>query len=215
MSITKTIYIVRHGESERNVAVDFQPLTETAELTARGKEQARIVGERLSHLKFDTLIASTYTRAIQTAQYIAEKTGYPLDKIETHDFLIERRSPSALDGLSKLSDEYKKIAKEDFVSLDAGIRFADSENTEDLLARAKTTLEYLEAHEGNDIVVVAHGIYLRFILAYMLFREKATPDICATLLHSFATENTGITMLQLRDGKWRVITWNDHAHFAE
>jgi broad specificity phosphatase PhoE len=96
----KRIYFVRHGESEANVSDNHSgPLTP---LTPRGHEQAAFIAERCSRLHLDTLITSTYVRAMQTAKYIAEKTG--LNPIES-DLFVENRFVSASFGKPRSTPE--------------------------------------------------------------------------------------------------------------
>ena len=63
--MNKKIYFVRNGECECNT----KPIRQTVEspLTEKGREQASQVSNRLSKLGFDTLVSSTYPRAMQTA----------------------------------------------------------------------------------------------------------------------------------------------------
>jgi broad specificity phosphatase PhoE len=80
------LVIVRHGESERNVAKgaakrgtavhSFGPGLRDmdTELTPRGHRQARAVGEHLTkQYRFDVLFSSPYLRAIATSEEIASK----------------------------------------------------------------------------------------------------------------------------------------------
>src|SRR3989344_5840883 len=66
----KTIYFVRHGQTEGNTGKLFQgPDTP---LTARGLEQARIVAERCTKLPVERLLSSPAERALQTARLISD-----------------------------------------------------------------------------------------------------------------------------------------------
>ena len=51
----KTVYFVRHGQSEDNVAPVFQ--SPDSPLNEKGKKQADSIAQRISKLSFDALIA--------------------------------------------------------------------------------------------------------------------------------------------------------------
>ena len=94
----KTIFLVRHGESEANVGDYYKG--EGAPLTRKGKKQAEFIAERVSRLPVDVLISSTMERAKETASFISRK----IDKsIEYTDLVVERRYPTALIGLKRHS----------------------------------------------------------------------------------------------------------------
>ena len=69
----KTIYFIRHGESEGNIG----PLRQdgSSSLSERGRAQATFMAERCAKLPIDVLVASTMTRAQETALIIGERIG--------------------------------------------------------------------------------------------------------------------------------------------
>ena len=89
----KTIYFIRHGESEGNTG----PVRQDgfSSLSDRGREQAAFMAERCSKFPIDILVASTMTRAQQTATIIGEKIG---KEVVSSEFFTERRRPSAQTG---------------------------------------------------------------------------------------------------------------------
>ncbi|AKJ27417.1 histidine phosphatase family protein [Caldimonas brevitalea] len=80
-----SLLIVRHGETQLNVARTLQPAD--TPLSPRGRAQARAVGERLRELGVAQILSSDLPRALQTAEAIAAATGAP---IETTPLLQER-----------------------------------------------------------------------------------------------------------------------------
>ncbi len=86
----KTIYYVRHGQSEANSRKLFGGSMNTP-LTELGREQAKTIGHTILEggFKVDAVIASTLDRASDTAQLAAAEFNFPLDKIEYDDRLRE------------------------------------------------------------------------------------------------------------------------------
>lgn len=76
----RKIYIIRHAQAETEFAslADFD-----RQLTQAGISQAAHTGSAIAKtgISFDLIISSTAARALQTAQIIADKTGYATNQI--------------------------------------------------------------------------------------------------------------------------------------
>lgn len=71
--------IVRHGESKWNLARRLQrQLDEDDSLTQTGVAQAQAIAQRLARVSFAALYSSDLTRAYQTAEAIANRTGHTI-----------------------------------------------------------------------------------------------------------------------------------------
>lgn len=68
------LYIIRHGESQGNVGINVPD----PELTKLGKKQAELLALRLRNIKFDAILSSPLTRAIQTATPLSEFRNTPV-----------------------------------------------------------------------------------------------------------------------------------------
>lgn len=138
----KHLYIVRHGESEMNVQ-NLRAGTSDTPLTEKGREQARAAGQEAKSLHIDYIISSPQSRAHHTAEEIAREIGYPLDKIELSDLLVER----------------------DFGSLEAQPyhpdqnieEVPDAEMYETLRHRLELAWKHIQTIPADNILVVVHG----------------------------------------------------------
>lgn len=210
----KTIYLVRHGQSESNVG-EIQR-ERASKLTEHGHEQAKILAERFKKLPVDIIISSGFPRAHDTAQHIVRAIEKPYAEV---DIFGERRPPSKAIGL-KRTDPVLVAYEESFWNLfhDPQWRHEDSENFSDLNERAAACLEYLAQRPEEHIVVVGHGLFVRVLVARMLFGEELTGRECLKLMRFLQTENTGITVVVYDPrspyGVWQMKTWNDHAHLG-
>jgi len=210
----KTIYFVRHGQSEGNIG----PIRQTAEtnLTAKGREQANFVANRCAKLPIDIIISSTMTRAHETAEVINAKINKP---IEYSDLFIERRRPSEVLGKPKddpIGVEATRLTEENFHLPD--FRFSDEENFADLKIRAERALDLLVQRPEEKILVVTHGYFTKVLTAYITFGPNLTSQECKSFIRTFHTENTGITVFGYDQTKttdpWFMWVWNDHAHLG-
>lgn len=212
----KIVYFVRHGESIDNALPVFQSYD--SPLSKRGHAQAQKLGERIKHLDFEALIASPQIRAQETAQAISKHTG---KQIESSDLFIERFKPSSIDGKPWNDTLANKIWREwekSFIELDK--KAQDGENFQEIVDRATRALTYLETHTADSLVVVSHGHFIRTILATVMLSSNIQPDTLKNFYTRINLENTGISVLKFSDSfeedfQWRIVSLNDHAHFAE
>lgn len=210
----KTIYFIRHGESEGNTCLIRQD--SSSSLSDRGRKQATFMAERCLKLPVDIVVASTMTRAQQTAAIIGEK----LEKdVISSDLFTERRRPSAQIGKPKDDADSLAIEKDIWDNFGtAGYRHSDEENFEDLRDRARQALEFLANRPEEHIAVVTHGFFMRIIIACVVFRERLTGKECELFIRTFHMENTGLTIIKYagpdQEPPWWVWTWNDHAHLG-
>lgn len=218
----KTVYFVRHGEGENNTREKNTYLGHTAALTARGREQARVIAERAANLEFDALISSPWLRTKETAEVISDKTGH---SIEYSELFMERRCPESFIGRVFDDPETQRMQHEWIESIrTGGERYLDGESFYDMKSRAARAWLYLDERTEETLLVVSHGLFLRMLFAFAVFGEGLTAALFYEIQESMRTENTGITIFQKSLEKefgihgdkerWRLRVWNDHAHLG-
>ena len=219
----KTVYFVRHGESEANAGNAIYH-GEATPLTEKGREQARFIAKRCAKLGAEALIASTAVRAQQTASFIGEAIGL---SIETNGLFTERKPPHELMGRSRDDEETKKVAHEWTLSFfQDGIKVGTGENFAELKKRALAGLAHLRERKEECILVVSHGFFLHMLIALVLLGESLTSEEFNRVGPAVWMDNTGLTRLEYReqvfprrDGKrredWILRVWNDHAHLGQ
>jgi 2,3-bisphosphoglycerate-dependent phosphoglycerate mutase len=207
----KTIYLVRHGESQTNAGHgQFGP---SARLTARGHRQAEFLSQRCASLPVEIIVSSGYPRADETAEHIVRTLGKP---IEQSALFAERGAPSGLSESDHAGFEDAFWSKFG----DPSWRQNDAENFEDLNARARQALAYLAARSERHILVVGHGLFTRVLAARVIFGEKLTGSGCLMVMQAFRLANTGLSVFEhdpehARGWTWRIAIWNDQAHLAD
>lgn len=218
---THTFYFVRHGQSILNA----KHIRQGAEgsLSEKGVEQAHITGERLAEEqtltgKMQIILVSPYERTKETAEIIAAHIKYK-KPLEFNDLLKERRNPSSIVGKSADDPEVARIIDMmDHAYHADDFRISDEENFADLRDRAKACLTYLETQSKKRIVVVTHGIFLKMLIAYMLYREDLTAQTYNKLSFFNPANNAGITVCTYKNGlfaprkskRWQLVAWDDH-----
>jgi len=205
----KNIFFIRHGESRANVDISFKG--ENA-LTDTGMTQARVVAERFKHVKIDVINETSKARSKQTAKEIY---GLHQDvQVYESDLFRERR------GDFELLYEFKDLPPEDIAAAMRkklgmpGWEHGEQESFVHLKERARKALDYLESLPHDHIAVVAHGVFFRFLIAYMLLRDTLSEEQAAFMMNGMTMQNTGITVCSFDPGKkaWKLIAWNDQSH---
>ncbi|MEN9649851.1 MAG: hypothetical protein RL094_818 [Candidatus Parcubacteria bacterium] len=213
-------YFVRHGESILNAQGIRQG--PDGSLNENGQHQADITGQRLKKRKIDVVLVSPYTRTKETAAIINKYVQKPLEYV---DLLVERRNPSEIVGKSVKDPEVIHIVElidKSYHSDD--YRFSDEENFADMRDRARDLLNYLQTRKEKTILVVTHGIFLKMVIAYMLYREKLNAGRYNTLSYMNSSNNAAITVCEYKDGffspkdpakRWKLLSWDDYARENE
>ncbi len=165
----KQLYVVRHGQSVLNVTRTFAGRTDTP-LTDEGREQAKRAGEKVAKLDIDLIVSSPLIRALETAQIIAESSGYTKD-ILINEVFVEQALGS-LEG--KSWDDVIDEARQTGIETDA-----------QLAARAKTALDFLRTQPGDNILLVSHGTFIRYLRAAVkpegIYEELENSEIIQVL----------------------------------
>lgn len=86
----KTVYLVRHGQSEANAARITAGGRLDVDLTDAGRNQAIEVGKILKKKNIELIISSPQKRALETARIIAGQIGYKSENILTDQRFAER-----------------------------------------------------------------------------------------------------------------------------
>ncbi len=174
------------------------------------------MGERVRKLKVSNIIHSTAERTTVTADVIGSVANLSTTGMA---LFYEEKTPTSIQGLVHEKTPDNKI--EQYIqalldnSEDPGFHYEDEENLFERRARIEKILSYLESEAEDESLVVTHGNILKMLMAYVILGSECTAKDMYLTSQKFKTANTGITKLILENGQWRILIWNDHAHFAE
>lgn len=162
------LFLVRHGETDYNRQGIVQGRGVDAPLNELGRRQARALAARAGGLELDVIYASTLIRARQTAQSVAlENQNKPL--IYLRD--LEEMSWGAYEGMQvtdALREEFVQM-RDEWQRGNYTFSIGGGESAHDVQQRALRGLNYiLDNHAGERVMVVAHGRFLRVLLASIL-----------------------------------------------
>lgn len=211
------LYLIRHGETTSNgTGVHGKPADNLSET---GRKQAELVAQRFLTVPIELIISSTLERAKETGAIINAHLKKP---IEFSDLIVERKYPEIILSKAKDAPETIKLIfamEESYNIPDA--RYAGAESFNDLKSRAKKFLDEVSKRKEEKILVVTHGMFMRFLVTYMMFGESITPQEFIKSRDFLRTKFTGITICTyLSNPKpfgtpgWKLETWNDHSHLS-
>lgn len=164
------IVLVRHGETVGESSIRFHGANDV-ELSAQGRRQARAAASELCPDAFDFVIASSLSRAWQTALILAPGRRVRLEPdFREIDF-------GRWEGLTR-----QEIAVRDpslyeaWQSKAAGFDFPDGEPREDFRARVLSGLGRVTDNGSTAVMVVAHKGVVRTLAEALIGRNVLAPE---------------------------------------
>jgi broad specificity phosphatase PhoE len=157
------ILIARHGQSDWNASHRWQGHADRP-LTEKGREQARALAERLSHVELDAVYSSDLRRAADTAAEVARAHG--LERLQVPE--LREVDVGSWYGLTRAEAEQRFPEgmarwRQGFAGWD------DGETYEEMTQRVLgAVLEIARGHEGGRVLVVSHGGPIRALHAAAL-----------------------------------------------
>jgi glucosyl-3-phosphoglycerate phosphatase len=224
------LLLVRHGESEGNVAATDARLAgaEVIEVPARdadvnlsgtGQEQAKALGTALARiaedLRPDAVVSSPYARALQTAEIAVETAGWHV-KVRTDERLRDREL-GILDRLTRLGVENRfpeEAERREWLGK-MYYRPPGGESWADVALRLRSVLDELNnLGTGHRVMLVCHDaviLLFRYVLEGM--NEKELLDLAA----STSVLNASLTryVRPSGEGPWTLESFNVADHLTE
>lgn len=202
------IFLVRHGETEGNVAHRHQSVA--TPLTARGKQQITKTAQQLKEIKPTHLLTSSVLRAVESARIL----GLSLDMIpETSEVFRELDRPLHLHG-----NFLKSLGSLWFYALWyfglTNHKKYGGESYKDLRDRIEAAQAVLAKYPNDArVVVVSHSVFINFFLAHACDKRPMNPfRALIRFLKVLSIKNGSITkMVYEPHPSPKVCDWRHHA----
>ncbi len=199
---TTEIYLIRHGETEWNALGIFQGQKDP-QLNDVGRNQARILANRLASVKFAAIYSSDLKRAHETATTVATLHHLPV----IADKRIRERSFGIFEGYSKseLIEKYPDTFQA-LLEGKEGVVVPGGETEPEIMNRTVDFfMEIAHRHPAERILVISHGgvikRFTKYVLGIATNRANLSPII-----------NTAINIFHVTDGQWILRTFGDTTH---
>lgn len=201
MSIPKTLYIIRHGETDLNSQGIIQGRGMNTDLNEKGRLQAEAFYRHYQHIPFDHVFTSTLKRTHQTvASFIANK--------------IPWKQHSGLDELAWGVYEGKpsEITKPAFTKLTTAWaggalheKFEGGESPMEVRTRQLEALEELKNLAASEVLVCMHGRALRIFLCVLSGTSLMEMD-------TFPHSNTTLYKVAFDGLAFKIVDYNNTEH---
>lgn len=191
------VYIVRHGETDWNIARKLQGRTDIP-LNENGRMQAREVVGAIDQIGFDYCYSSPLKRAHETAQILLSNQSVEIvcdDRLKEMCFGVNEGRPK-----EERTENFSLFFKEP----DKYVAPEGAETIEELNARTAEFIEDVllplsESEPEARVMVAGHGAVNKSILQY--FCHRAISDFWAGELE----KNLYCAVVSVRNGEYNLI----------
>ena len=171
---TKTIYLIRHGETDFNRQGVVQGSGVDSDLNELGETQAEAFFQAYQHIPFDKVYTSILKRTHQSVKKFLEKNLSWEQHVGLNEIswgIREGKIPNNQDN------EYYKELIDSWVMGKTDIPAEGGESPEDVILRQKPVIDLiLSRPEEKTILIAMHGRAIRIILTLLLERPLHEMD---------------------------------------
>ena len=198
----KTLYIIRHGETELNRRRIVQGSGVDSSLNETGRAQALAFYRQYRGVDFDAVLTSTLRRTHETVAYFL-KDGLPW---EQHPEIneISWGDQEGREGTPESIAAYQTMVA-DWQRGNFDHRLPNAESAREMGARVGRFVEGLRRRPEATLLVCAHGRLMRALIC--------TLEGCSlTQMENYRHANTGLYLVEQRGDDFEILLRNDTRH---
>lgn len=200
---TKTLYIIRHGQTDLNKQGIVQGRGMDTELNAEGKLQASLFYDAYKDIFFDKIYISELRRTQQSVQQFIDK-GIPYQKLTGLDELAwgiyEGKASTPETKLAFL-----KVMRH-WTAGDLDKKFEGGESPNEVQARQKEALATIMSHPDEKIVLICmHGRAMRLLMC-LLTKQPLTK------MDEFPHQNLVLYKVAYDGQNFEIVDFNNSIH---
>ncbi len=200
------LIIVRHAEAEGNYRRVFHGWTDSS-ITEKGHRQAKMVAEKLVHVKIDVIYSSSLKRTLETAQYISDVKNLPIIRTDK----LKEINGGDWEGCSwhELPEKWPRHYDTWENSPHAHV-MPNGESMEELQERMVAEIEYIIGrNKGKNICIVTHGTAIKALMCHL--RTCNLDEILSIPWF----DNTAVTIVDYDDGSYNILAEGDISHLSD
>ena len=198
----KTIFILRHGQTDYNKNHIVQGSGVNSHLNDKGRAQASAFFQHYKDYNFDVVLTSKLIRTHQTVEPFIQ-TGIPWEQMEE----INEMSWGIHEGKSsnpEMIAEYRNMI-EQWKKGNYNVGIEGGESAAQLYARISKFVDHIKSRQEQNILVCSHGRAMRCIVSTLKGEALYKME---TYQHS----NTGLYRIQYQDSRFIFELENDTQH---
>ncbi len=198
----KTIYIIRHGQTDFNLRGIVQGGGVDTSLNSTGRQQGAAFHKTYGHLPFEAVLTSTQKRTHETVkpfldQGLAWEQFPEIIEMGWGDHEGKESTPDS-------RKEYRFVADQ-WNSGNYDIALANGETAQQLGARVQSFVEHVQQRTEELLLICCHGRTMRALMCIL----KQLP---LSRMDDFSHTNTGLWIATQEDGLFIFHKENDTSH---
>ena len=195
------LYIIRHAETEYNRKGIIQGSEVDSDINSIGYKQSESFYNYYKSINFDKIYVSALKRTFQTVRRFIDQ-GIPYEKIKE----LNEISWGVNQGKNDDLVDYSKLI-ETWLAGDLDNKFKEGESPNEMSLRLVKGFDKV-LKDNNDVVLLCiHGRALRILLSKIIDNDLTKMD---KYIHS----NTGLYILDYKNGKFNMIEMNSRKHIG-
>lgn len=201
--IEKTLYIVRHGQTDLNKQGIVQGRGMDTNLNDEGRLQAGMFYNAYKDVLFDKIYISKLKRTQQSIQQFID-AGIPYEKLSGLDELawgVHEGKPSTPETKSA----FMKLMRE-WTSGNLDVKFEKGESPNEVLQRQKEALKIIMSHpDEKNVLICMHGRAMRLFLCLLTNQPLTQMD-------KFPHQNLVLYKVTYDGSRFEIADFNNAIH---
>jgi len=201
--IEKTLYIVRHGQTDLNKQGIVQGRGKDTDLNDEGRRQAGLFYEAYKTVPFDKVYISELKRTQQSIQQFIDM-GIPFQKLPGLDELawgVYEGQPATPENKAAFLDLMRN-----WLDGNLDTKFEGGESPNEVKERQLQALETIMAHpEEKNVLVCMHGRALRLLMCVLT-------GLPLTQMDTFPHQNLVLYKVTYNGSKFTIVEANNALH---
>jgi broad specificity phosphatase PhoE len=198
----KTIYLLRHGETDYNKNGMVQGRGINASLNDEGRSQARTVTNALNSIRFDQIYTSALVRTQETVQGFIEK-GIPMKSLAGFDEISWGNQEGVQASIEEKTFYANTVAEWRKGNLNVNV--GGGETPIEVMQRQKDAMKEVLNSEDEMILICMHGRAMRILLCWLL-------NYPLNYMDGFPHQNCAYYKLEYRNDTFLVTNFNEVQH---
>jgi probable phosphoglycerate mutase len=201
--IEKTLYIVRHGQTDLNKQGIVQGRGRDTDLNNEGRKQAKQFYNAYKDVPFDKIYISELKRTQQSIQQFID-LGLPYEKLSGLDELawgIHEGQPATPETKAAFLELMR-----DWLNGKLDSKFEGGESPNEVKERQLEALDIIMSHpEEKDVLICMHGRAMRLLLCILTGKPLTEMD-------NFPHQNLVLYKVTFDGDKFEIVDFNNAKH---
>ena len=193
------LYIIRHAETEYNKKGIIQGSEVDSDINDVGESQANSFYEYYKNINFDKIYVSDLKRTFQTIRRFTEN-GLSYEKLKEFNEIswgINQGKSDDLEDYARLIDTW--------LAGNLDNKFEEGESPNEMSVRLVKGFNKVLDDDHDTVLLCIHGRALRILLSKII-------DNDLTKMDKYVHSNTGLYILEFKNGKYEILGRNLRNH---